>query len=116
MNKWIDDVYEPFHILFPEKKILLLDNFKVHINEQIVDRFESDYNTSLMIIPSGCTKVFQPLDLLVIRKFKDNIRKNIYDNDYMSKVIPRKYILDMVKNLAFDTPRRLIRKSFDPYG
>ena len=50
-------------------KLLLMDSFTAHKTDKVKDLLKS-LNFDLIMIPGGCTKWLQPLDLTVNRSFK----------------------------------------------
>ena len=72
MKQWITKVW----IVYTKKQpsLLILDSFSAHMTEAITSMFER-FNTTVLVIPGGCTSVLQPLDVSVNRPFKDQLKK-----------------------------------------
>ena len=72
MKPWITKVW----IVYTKKRpsLLILDSFSAHITERIKSMF-GRFNTTVILIPGGCTSVLQPLDVSVNRPFKDQLKK-----------------------------------------
>ena len=64
-----------------ERKLLNLDSCKVH-EVGSVRKAALSHNFDLLIIPPGCTKYLQPLDLTVNRSFKAMSRKHWVEDQW----------------------------------
>ena len=62
MKQWITKVWIVYTKKWPS--LLILDSFSAHITEGIKSMFER-FNTTVIVIPGGCTSVLQPLDVSV---------------------------------------------------
>ena len=73
MLKWITDVW----IVYTEKEpsLLFLDSFSAHLTDKVKDTFKR-YNTTIIVIPGGCTSVLQPLDVSVNKPVKSILRQS----------------------------------------
>ena len=69
MKEWIVKVWAV--CTRKNRALLILDSFSAHLCDTIQDL----YNTTVIVIPGGCTSVLQPLDVSVNRLFKDQLRK-----------------------------------------
>ena len=72
MIKWIDDVW----IKYTKKRcsLLILDSCTAHLTMRVQDSFRLS-NTSVLVIPGGCTSVLQPLDVSINKPVKSVLRK-----------------------------------------
>ena len=52
-----------------ESSLLFLDSFSAHLTDKVKDAFKR-YNTTIVVIPGGCTSVLQPLDVSVNKPVK----------------------------------------------
>jgi hypothetical protein len=69
------------HVLLPnyeraEKTLLVMDSCRTHLTLDVKDILHS-HIFDVAVIPGGCTKYLQPLDLTVNRSFKANLRKKV---------------------------------------
>ena len=73
MISWIQEYLKP---LFPQdcKKLVILDS-SGHIAQRVKDEFHRN-GFDIAVIPGGCTKYLQPLDLTVNRSFKCKLKSN----------------------------------------
>ena len=58
--------------------MLVWDSFKCHISDARKEQLKQ-YNTVMSVIPGGCTKFLQPLDVCINKPFKLFFCK-LYDN------------------------------------
>ena len=58
--------------------MLVWDSFKCHVSDARKEQLKQ-YNTVMSVIPGGCTKFSQPLDVCINKPFKLFFRK-LYDN------------------------------------
>jgi hypothetical protein len=78
MIDWIKNYLVP---LFPfplERKLLILDSATCHLTEEVKETLHSNL-FDLLVIPTGCTKYLQPLDLTVNRSFKAKLKGHYVD-------------------------------------
>ena len=54
--------------------MLVYDSFKDHLEKSIKERFHEDV-VDFAVIPGGLTSICQPLDVMINKPFKDNLRK-----------------------------------------
>jgi transposase-like protein len=59
------------------KRMLVWDSFRCHVSENIKEHVKRK-NTVMAVVPGGCTKLLQPLDVCVNKPFKDLFRQQ-YD-------------------------------------
>uniref|UniRef100_H3H3S5 DDE-1 domain-containing protein n=1 Tax=Phytophthora ramorum TaxID=164328 RepID=H3H3S5_PHYRM len=71
MIKWIDKVWAP-DIQGPS--VLALDSLKTHKMECIRTRLVDHAYTSVVYVPPGVTCLAQPMDIAVMKPFKDRLR------------------------------------------
>ena len=57
-----------------EETTVVLDSFSAHLTDNIQAMF-ARCNTTVLVIPGGCTSVLQPLDVSINRPFKDHLEK-----------------------------------------
>ena len=85
-NGWMNDeltedwVSHVWGSLAFNKSFLVWDSFKCHINEKIKETLKK-MNTVMGVIPGGCTKFLQPLDVSINEPFK-TIFRELYDEWY----------------------------------
>jgi len=73
MISWIQEYLKP---MFPDekkKKLIILDSFSGHIAQRVKDEFHRN-GFDIAVIPGGCTKYLQPLDISVNRSFKCKLK------------------------------------------
>ena len=70
-ENWVSHVW--WNLAF-NKRFLVWDSFKCHINEKIEVTFKK-MNTVMGEIPGGCTKFLQPLDVSINKPFKTIFRE-----------------------------------------
>jgi len=73
MVSWIRNFLAPS---FPadQLKLLILDSFSGHKTNEVKEELRK-HNFHLLLIPSGCTKYLQPLDISVNRSFKSKLKQ-----------------------------------------
>lgn len=79
-----------------DKKLLLLDHYKPHYDAEVVDAFEKN-QTTILVIPPKMTKHLQPLDISIIKSFKSNFRHRVYKNNDNASQISRRELMILVK-------------------
>ncbi len=98
--------------MFPERKLLLIDQCDVHLKPEAVDKIKN-LNTDILFIPKRLTSILQPLDSLVNKEFK-----RLWKNSYQSKLEVGKTNLDKseivtdIFNIWMELKRNIIIKSF----
>ena len=75
--QWVDKVWGSFAF---EQRFLVWDSFKCHISEDIKEHLRK-MKTTMRVIPGGCTKFLQPLDVSINKPFKSFFRE-YYDEWY----------------------------------
>ena len=122
-NRWITECFRfrpgrPSSANHPN--ILIVDNFGPHKDPNINVRLLHDFNTYVVLVPPGCTPKFQPLDVLLMRVFKNHLRV-LYASWVRENPVPAgeerpKPGLDLVCKWieeAWDrVPTPLVKKSF----
>ena len=68
--QWVKEIYDRFSF---NKRMLVCDSFKCHINEE-VKTIVKKQNSFMAVIPGGCTKFLQPLDVSINKPFKEIFR------------------------------------------
>ena len=58
--------------------LLILDKTTMHINTNVINTIEK-YDTEIKFIPSGMTRILQPLDVVINKPFKEYIRRFYLD-------------------------------------
>ncbi|KAG3017624.1 hypothetical protein PC121_g12768 [Phytophthora cactorum] len=71
MGEWIENVWAP-DIQGPS--VLVLDSLKTHKMERIRSRLAANAHTSVVYVPPGVTRLAQPMDIAVMKAFKDRLR------------------------------------------
>ena len=71
---WVKRVLINFSFL---KHMLVWDSFKCHITENIKNQLKL-CNIVMSVIPGGCTKYLQPLDVSINKPFKQSFHE-LYD-------------------------------------
>jgi DDE superfamily endonuclease len=101
------------HITNDQKSFLILDQYKVHVNDEIIN-IASEHNIELILVPVGMTHKLQPLDVgingIVKNKSKKYIKELYMDDPF---VIPT--LIDAIKSLIIscnDINGNLIKSSF----
>ena len=68
---WVEKVWTNFFFV---KRMLVWDSFTCHISEDMKKQLQW-YNTVMSVIPGGCTKYLQPLDVCINKPFKQYFRE-----------------------------------------
>ena len=71
-HHWLAHVYKDED----EPRLLVVDSYKPHVSDESRDIVINQCNSSLVIIPGGCTSIAQPMDRSVNKPFKDNMRES----------------------------------------
>ena len=74
-SDWVEKVWTNFSFA---KRMLVWDSFKCHISDERKEQLKR-YNTVMSVIPGGCTKYLQPLDVCINKPFKSFFRE-FYDD------------------------------------
>ena len=101
------------------------DSFKCHINEKIKETLKK-MNTVMGVIPGGCTKILQPLDVSINKPFK-TIFRELYDEWYQKGefeytkggvIKPPNYVLQIqwIVDAWTKICSEIIKKSFETCG
>ena len=61
-----------------DSSMLVYDSFRGHLEKLIKEKFRES-GIHLAVIPGGLTSVCQPLDVLINKPFKDNLRKEWHE-------------------------------------
>ena len=69
---WVNRVWGNFGF---GKRFLVWDSFKCHLSDQVKDALKRR-NTVKGVIPGGCTKLLQPVDVSMNKPVKDAYREN----------------------------------------
>jgi hypothetical protein len=72
MVDWIDNWLAP-QFTFNERVLLVMDSAPGHKTIQVKEACKSK-NIGICMLPGGCTKYLQPLDLTVNRSFKSRLK------------------------------------------
>ena len=57
------------------RKLLLLDSFSAHLKDSVKAAIKGKTNVDLAVVPGGYTSLLQPLDVGIIKPFKDGYRR-----------------------------------------
>ena len=71
MLEWIEKIWK---IYLEENSLLFMDHVSMHIKDTIIEAIEK-YNTIVSFIPKSLPFCLQPLDAMVNRLLKDELRK-----------------------------------------
>ena len=130
-NGWTNDeltedwVSQVWGSLAFNKRFLVWDSFKCHINEKIKETLKK-MNTVMGVIPGDCTKSLQPLDVSINKLFKKTLRE-LYDKWYRKGefeytkggvVKPPNYVLQIqwIVHAWTKIGSEIIKKSFETCG
>ena len=75
MVSWIDWLASRFNA--QERKMLIMDSHRSHMTDDVKVACKS-HNIDIIMIPGGCTKYLQPLDLTVNRSFKSKLKQQYH--------------------------------------
>ena len=78
---WLDKIWRPYCSQF-ERSLLILDEFRVHKTQKVLEELEK-LKTDVLFIPPGMTWYLQLCDVLVNKPLKDGVR-NRWQN-YMAE-------------------------------
>ena len=73
MLKWISDIWVKYTKRWPS--LLFLDTFSAHLTDKVKDAFQNS-NTTVLVIPDGCTSILQPLDVSINKPIKAYMRNS----------------------------------------
>ena len=130
-NAWMNDeltedwVSHMWGSLAFNKRFLVWDSFKCHINEKIKEILKK-MNTVKGVIPGGCTKFLQPLDVSINKPFK-TIFRELYGEWYLKgefeytkggAVKPPNYVfkIQWIVDVWTKIGSEIIKKSFETCG
>ena len=120
--QWVNEVWGSLAF---EQRFLVWDSFKCHISEDIKEHLRK-MKTTMGVIPGGCTKFLQPLDVSINKPFKAFFRE-YYDAWYRkgefeytkggiikppNHELQVKWVIESWKKIDKD----IIMKSFDTCG
>ena len=120
--QWVKKIYGSFSF---NKRMLVWNSFKCHISEEVKSIVEKQ-NSIMVVIPGGCTKFLQHLDVSINKPFKEIFREK-YDAWYREGIFEYtkggnvkapayekqiKWVLDAWETVKPD----IIKKSFDCCG
>jgi hypothetical protein len=112
MISWIQKYLRP---LFPDegmKKLVIFDSFSGHIAQRVKDELHKN-GFDIAVIPGGCTKYLQPLDLTVNRSFKCKLKRNWKPPDPSEKLRERLLrLINDVKIAANSISSDCVRNGF----
>ena len=75
MVSWVDWLAAQFNA--EERKMLVMDSHRSHMTDAVKTACKQ-HNIDIVMIPGGCTKYLQPLDLTVNRSFKSKLKQHYY--------------------------------------
>ena len=73
MLMWISDIWVKHTKKRPS--LLFLDSFSAHLIDKVMDAFQNS-NTTVIVIPGGCTSILQPLDVSINKPIKGHLRSS----------------------------------------
>lgn len=120
---WINRVWGNF--VFGQKRLLVWDSFKCHISDR-AKAAVARRNTIMGIIPGGCTKLLQPVDVSLNKPVKEGYRQR-YDEWFAEgvheltkggfmKAPAIKLQINWVLQVWNELSPEIIRKSFQTCG
>src|SRR6266542_3608996 len=81
---WIENVWTRRNLLNNPRSLLVLDSFRRYLVNSVKNRF-NEKQTNIAVIPNGLISKLQPLDVVINKSFKANLRQ--YYNDWMSSEV-----------------------------
>ena len=75
MVSWVDWLAAQFNA--EERQMLIMDSHRSHMTDAVKTACKQ-HNIDIVMIPGGCTKYLQPLDLTVNRSFKSKLKQHYY--------------------------------------
>ena len=117
MLKWISDIWVKYTKKRPS--LLFLDTFSAHLTDKVQKAFKES-NTTVLVIPGGCTSILQPLDVSINKPIKSYLRNMWlqymleHSSDQIIKKPPKQLIVDWVEeaNEKLDSNLCIVKKSF----
>ena len=73
-----DSVWKPYRAVYDGESGLLLDDYKVHTMESLMERMSND-NTRRFLIPGNCTSVLQPSEVDANKPLKERLKEAVSD-------------------------------------
>ena len=112
MLKWISDIWVKMR-----QSLLFLDTFSAHLTDKVKDAFQK-FNTTVLVIPGGCTLILQPLDVSINKPNKTSIRNSWvkymleHSNDEVIKKPPKQLIVNWIEeaNEKLDSNLCIVKK------
>ena len=95
MLLWIKEVWQTY--TKGRHALLVLDSFRAHLTNSVKVAF-AKVNTTICVIPGGCTSVLQPLDVSLNKPFKACIRQSWSE-----------YIQQQVQQIGEDIPPKPLK-------
>ena len=87
MLKWIDRVWRPICEGLDGQKVLVLDDYSCHQTAEVKHKL-ADLKTILVLVPGGFTGMLQPMDVGLMKPFKQNFASAFDDWQYDFAVNP----------------------------
>ena len=72
MKDWVNNIYKKMKLPLKTVKLLLLDHCSAHIKDSVKTLIQEEGH--LDFIPPGTTSLIQPLDLMINKSFKENLK------------------------------------------
>src|SRR5690242_1234540 len=105
-----------------EHKLLIMDSFCVHRDVEVIESL-AQKNFHVVNVPSGHTDIFQPLDVALMKLFKDRIRNGYATWMYTEGIVngklaipSKQQVIEWVIISWFEINTELIRRSFQAVG
>ena len=119
-HHWFNNVLERFITAGQDERFLLLvDRYRVHRTEDFGERVTM-LGGILDFIPAGCTSLVQPLDLTVMKSFKNHLRnawknwkKDNTDDDGRCDRITLRQVVTIVGDAWAAVPAQVVENGFD---
>ncbi|KAG3066994.1 hypothetical protein PI124_g12535 [Phytophthora idaei] len=114
MEEWIENVWAP-DIKGPS--VLVLDSLKTHKMECIRTRLVANAHTSVVYVPPGVTGLAQPMDIAVMKAFKDRLRDSyvkfvIENGTFTGAAQKRRHIAEFILKAWDEIDEDTIRNGF----
>ena len=117
MLKWISDIWVKYTKRRPS--LLFLDTFSAHLTDKVKDAFQNS-NTTVLVIPDGCTSILQPLDVSINKPIKAYMRNSWvqymleHSDDEVIKKPPKQLVVSWMEeaNEKLDSNLCIVKKSF----
>ncbi len=117
MLTWISEIW----VKLTKKKpsLLFLDTFSAHLTDQVKTAFKQS-NTTVIVIPGGCTSILQPLDVSINKPIKGHLRNSWVEYmlehscDELVKRPSKQLIVDWIEeaNTILNSNLSIVKKSF----